>query len=272
LISEIQRTEPVKAEFSQINDAAYQRSIGQVRQQQASVILKLVQQLRASRGDWLDVGCSFGYLLMAAQQVGFQVFGVEPDAKAVQVARARLGSDLVQQGVMTPATRLDRRADVVSTLDVLEHVPVDTLAAFAQMIQQTLKPEGLWVIKVPSTEGLYFTVAHRVPFSSLFLSGVLKRLWQSEYEYPHTVYFNQKTLRQFLENQGYEVLAVHYLAEIPSQTIVDRLLMDSTIPRWQAFLSVPIFYLMNWIEAARGKSDALLMIAQRTASPSKISR
>ena len=268
LVSDIKRAGPTKAEFSRINDGAYQRSVGRLRQFQAGEILRFVQPYGKKGGDWLDVGCSFGYLLVEAKRMGFNVFGVEPDETAMKAARARLGDDIVQHGTMKEESRPNHSADIVSTLDVLEHVPADGLADFASMIHRTLRPDGLWVIKVPSTEGLYFTIAHRlVRMSRSIMSAVIKRLWQSEYEYPHLVYFNQSTLTRFLENRGFEPLAFEYLAEVPNSTVIDRLFMDDTIPKWQAMVSVPVFYLINLIESIRGKSDALLALARRKSVP-----
>ena len=268
LVSDIKRTGPIKAEFSRINDDAYQRSIGRLRQFQAGEILRFVKPYAKKGADWLDVGCSFGYLLLEAKRRGFNVFGVEPDETAMKAARALLGDDVVQHGTMKEDSRPNHSADIVSMLDVLEHVPADGLVDFASMIHRTLRPDGLWVIKVPSSEGLYFTIAHRlVRVSRSIMSGVIKRLWQSEYEYPHTVYFNQSTLKRFLENHGFEPLAFEYLAEVPNSTVIDRLFMDNTIPKWQAMVSVPAFYLINLIESVRGKSDALLALARRKSVP-----
>lgn len=267
LISDITRTGPIKPKFSLINDEAYERSVGIVRQHQAGEILDFVRQYAKQGGDWLGVGCGFGYLLFEAQQSGFKVFGVEPDEQAARRARALIGDDVVQHGSMSDEVRADESADIVSMLDVLEHVPVDALSDFTRMIHQKLRPNGLCVIKVPSTEGLYFNVAHRLlPFGGSIMSGVIKRLWQSEYEHPHAVYFNQRTLRRFLENHGYEVVATKFLADVPNSTVMDRLLMDNSIQRWQAILIAPTLYLINAIEKVRGKSDALLVLARRKSA------
>jgi 2-polyprenyl-3-methyl-5-hydroxy-6-metoxy-1,4-benzoquinol methylase len=267
-ISDIKRSAPAKPEFSLINDEQYERSIGKLRQHQAGEILQFVREHVKAGGAWLDVGCSFGYLLAEAQQAGFSIFGVEPDAKAARRARTLLGNGVVHHGLMTDATRENNSADIVSMLDVLEHIPVDMLPGFAEMIHRKLKPHGFWLIKVPSTEGLYYTVAHALlPYTGSVLAGIIKRLWQSEYEYPHTVYFNRDSLALFLARHGYEITATKYLAEVPNNTVMDRLRMDNTIPAWQAMLLAPALYLINAIEKVRGKSDALLVLAKRMDTP-----
>jgi 2-polyprenyl-3-methyl-5-hydroxy-6-metoxy-1,4-benzoquinol methylase len=263
-LSNIKRSAPANPEFSLINDEQYERSIGKLREHQAREILQFVREHANARGAWLDVGCSFGYLLAEAQQAGFSIFGVEPDAKAARRACTLLGNSVVHHGLMTDAVRDDESADIISMLDVLEHIPADTLPEFAWMLHRKLKPHGFWLIKVPSTEGLYYTVAHALlPYAGSLLAGIIKRLWQSEYEYPHTVYFNRNSLGLFLANHGYEVAATRYLPEVPNSTVMDRLRMDNTIPTWQAILIAPALYLINAIEKMRGKSDALLVLAKR---------
>ena len=233
--------------YADVDDTAYLQSIGTVRRAQAEVIVDFVREHGGS-GHWLDVGCGYGYVLDAARAAGFTIRGIEPDAKAASAARARIGN--VEQGFLDEETA---GADVLSTLDVLEHL--DDLAAFAQLVAR--KARTFWVIKVPSSDGLFFKAAH-----ALRIGSAVRRLWQSEYEHPHTVYFDEATLARFLGNNGFEVVAKRYLAEVPNGTVIDRLTLDGRMPRWQAALAVPLFFAINVIERIRGKSDALLMIAR----------
>jgi len=260
-ISEITPVTKVLPEFARINEQAYQQSVGLVRRRQAAEILALAQESSPPGKAWLDVGCSFGYMLWEAQRAGFQVAGVEPDERAAEAARKLLGSDVVRHGLMGDEGVADGSVAVISTLDVLEHIPADGMVFFAAMIRRKLVPGGLWVIKVPSTDGLYFTLAHL--FSALTPAGVLRRLWQSEYEYPHTVYFNAASLARLLESNGFQVTTTRYIADVPNSTVMDRLRMDDTIPAWQAPLLAPAFYAINLVEKLRGKSDALVIAAKR---------
>lgn len=238
---------PKKLNYSDVDDAAYLESIGKVRRAQAEVIVAFALEHGAT-GDWLDVGCGYGYVLDAARAAGFAVRGIEPDAKAANAARARIGN--VQQGFLDDSTS---RADVLSTLDVIEHL--HDLDSFAQLVAR--KTRGWWVIKVPSSDGLFFKAAH-----ALRIRGAVQRLWQSEYEHPHTVYFDEASLTRFLRNNGFDVVAKRYLDEVPNDTVVDRLTLDGRTPRWKAMLALPLFYAINAIERLRGKSDALLVLAR----------
>ena len=233
--------------YADVDSDAYLQSIGRVRRAQGDEIVAFVREHEPS-GEWLDVGCGFGYALEAARAAGFRVRGIEPDANAARAARERVGE--VEQGVLAETTP---SADILSTLDVIEHLA--DLNAFASLVKR--KTRVLWVIKVPSSEGLFFRVAH-----TLRIASAVKRLWQSEYEHPHTVYFNRATLTRFLTNNGFDVIAARYLDEVPASTVIDRLTLDGRMPRWKAALAVPLFVAINVIERLRGKSDALVVLAR----------
>ncbi|HEX7150925.1 MAG TPA: class I SAM-dependent methyltransferase [Thermoanaerobaculia bacterium] len=233
--------------YADVDEAAYLQSIGKVRRLQAESIVGFVRA-HGGKGEWLDVGCGYGYVLDAARAAGFEVRGIEPDAKAAQAARERVGS--VEQGLLDESTPA---SDILSTLDVIEHL--HDLNAFAQLVKR--KARTLWVIKVPSSDGLFYKVAH-----ALRIGGAVRRLWQSEYEHPHTVYFDRRTLGRFLDNNGFSVIATRYLDEVPAATVVDRLTLDGRMPRWKAALAVPLFFALNLVERVRGKSDALVVLAR----------
>jgi hypothetical protein len=126
--------------------------------------------------------------------------------------------------------------------------------AFARLVRR--KARRLWVIKVPSSDGLYFRVAHR-----LGIASAVERLWQSRYEHPHRVYFDEASLRRFLRGHGFDVAATRYLQEVPTRTVTDRLTLDRRMPRWRARLVVPVVAAINLVEHLRARSDALLVLA-----------
>jgi hypothetical protein len=253
-------------EFSRINAAEYHRAITAVRRRQAPAMISLVERHRPAGRTWLDVGCSFGVFLAEVERAGFTALGVEPDATAFERARRLLGDDAVRHGSMADDTRPDESVDVVSMLDVLEHIPAAALPAFARLIHRKLRPGGFWLIKVPSTEGLYFQIAHRLPrLARPWAAGVIKRLWQLDYEFPHLVYFNERSLTRYLERHGFETVETTYLEEVPSDTVDDRLRIDGTISPLQARVLAPALHAVNWIEQWRRKSDAMVVLARRAA-------
>ena len=245
------RTSPVSGRrdtgYAEVDMDAYHRSIGCVRQSQAEEIIAFAREHGAT-GEWLDVGCGYGYVLDAARMAGFRPRGIEPNAIAADAVHAR-GID-VHHGRLEPSTP---PADIVSTLDVLEHL--DDINAFAELVKT--KTRTLWMIKVPSSDGLFFRVAHM-----LRIRSAVERLWQTHYEHPHTVYFDESTLARFLQKHGFEILAVRYLQEAPTRTVVPRLTLAGGMPQWKAWLAVPVAILINMIEQLRRRSDALLVLAR----------
>jgi 2-polyprenyl-3-methyl-5-hydroxy-6-metoxy-1,4-benzoquinol methylase len=236
-----------RTSYAHVDTSDYLRSIGAVRQAQGEEVVSFARKYGAA-GEWLDVGCGYGYVLDAARAAGLRVRGIEPDATAASAASTR-GID-VHHGLLDDSIP---PADVVSTLDVLEHL--DDITAFASLVGR--KCRALWVIKVPSSDGLFFRVAH-----ALRLGSAIERLWQTQYEHPHLVYFSESTLHRFLRNNGWEVLGTRYLQELPTRTVIPRLTLAGDIPRWKAWLALPAVFAINTVERLRGRSDALLVIAR----------
>ncbi|BCW94670.1 MAG: class I SAM-dependent methyltransferase [Fimbriimonadales bacterium] len=103
---------------------------------------------RRPKGRLLDVGCGNGDFLLFAQRAGWQAVGVEPDPKAVEVARAR-GLTVHLGGLETLAS--EREAFDGMTLNhVIEHVhnPRATLADCYRL----LKPGGWLWLETPNLD------------------------------------------------------------------------------------------------------------------------
>ena len=67
-----------------------------------------------------------------------------------------------------------------------------------------LAPGGLWVIKVPSTEGLYYRLSAMLARVAPRIGATfMRRLWQTDYEFPHTVYFDRPSLQRWLRRHGF---------------------------------------------------------------------
>lgn len=100
----------------------------------------------------MDVGCGSGAFLKIMQAAGFQVMGLELNAKAIAQAReqgfevhGRLLHELTPEITHGPF-------DVISLFQVVEHVPNPVLVM--QQAAQWLKPGGHIAISVPAEEGI----------------------------------------------------------------------------------------------------------------------
>jgi 2-polyprenyl-3-methyl-5-hydroxy-6-metoxy-1,4-benzoquinol methylase len=264
ILSSMSRRKPKVGQYANVDLPAYLRSVGALRRVQSAEILDFLRPHAHAGARLLDVGCGFGTFLVPAKQDGYRVSGIEPDQHACSGACAQLGEGVVQLGTLLDVTPEPGSADVLSTLDVLEHVPAGDLEAFGRTVRNILTPGGLWVIKVPSTEGLYYRLSAAL---ARVAPGVgerfIRRLWQTDYEFPHTMYFGQRSLARWLDRHGFSVVAVRYLAEVPIRNIIDRLSHDGDIGRSRAYALVPAVSVINAIEWARGRSDALVVLARR---------
>lgn len=94
----------------------------------------------------LDVGCGNGDYLALASEAGWVVKGVEPDSKALEVARAR-GFEVVQ-GSLDEIVDSGELFDAITMSHVIEHVhePVD----FVKLAHRCLKPGGILYIDTPN--------------------------------------------------------------------------------------------------------------------------
>jgi len=253
-------------EFALVDEAAYLASMGAVRRRQAGEILSLLRPHVPAGARVLDVGCSFGFFLLEARREGFDVRGIEPDRQAFERSNAALGRDVVRHGLFSADTADPGAADVICTLDVIEHIPPEQHESFARLVAASLAPGGIWVIKVPTTEGLYYLLSDLlVRIAPRIGASFVRRLWQTRYEFPHLVYFARRNLTRWLGRHGFEVVAHRYLQEVPNRTIPDRLTTDHEIGRPLAYLLAPVVMGINVVESIRHRSDSLVVLARPRA-------
>jgi SAM-dependent methyltransferase len=138
-------------------------------------LLRGVVGLRAGSFSILDYGCGTGGNISGYAQLG-AVVGIEPDATAVRLARARGGAEYCR----TTGTELPFRQgafDVVMASDVLEHIE-DDLAAVSE-IARVLRPGGAAIISVPAHQWLFSAhdaaLHHFRRYSKAALRDVLER-------------------------------------------------------------------------------------------------
>lgn len=78
--------------------------------------------LEQKEGKLLDVGCGNGQFLVQMRDLGWQVMGVEPDAKAAEIAQKHFGLN-VFVGSLEAARFPENTVDVITMHHVIEHVP-----------------------------------------------------------------------------------------------------------------------------------------------------
>jgi SAM-dependent methyltransferase len=101
----------------------------------------------------LDIGCGTGMMMSALQPFG-DVFGIDPDEQAVAYSRAKVTNpSRVHQGGLPDALPQGQSFEIVTLLDVLEHIEDDVGALRA--MHTLLEPEGIVFVTVPAFMALW---------------------------------------------------------------------------------------------------------------------
>jgi len=100
----------------------------------------------------LDVGCSSGYFLTVANQLGFYAEGVEPGLDAVQTARA--SGLTVHSGLLEDVELPEQSFDAITLFEVIEHIKDarDTI----RRCNRLLRPGGILMIGTANTASWTF--------------------------------------------------------------------------------------------------------------------
>ena len=116
--------------------------------------LKRVLKTGKSHGKLLEIGCARGHLLKLAQQIGYDVKGVEISSHASKIACASGLS--VFNGTMEQTSFPKSSFDIIIALDVIEHV-LDPLH-FLDIVCCYLKKEGVLILETPNVNSLFARV------------------------------------------------------------------------------------------------------------------
>ncbi len=149
----------------------------------------------ATRGTFLDVGCSNGSLIHAMRQLGWTVTGIDINAAAIEIAQ-RNGLE-ARVASLHAADFADDCFNVVYLGDVIEHVP--SPREMCREIHRILRPGGILVMRTPNAT---------CGFAGLTLAAARTGLvsWaHSEAPY-HLHEFTPLALRKLIESAGLEML------------------------------------------------------------------
>lgn len=143
----------------------------------------------------LDIGCGGGDFIASFAGPGRQLFGVDPDPKAREVAAAR--GVVVEEGTaeaIPPGTRA-QSFDLILMTHVLEHCADPGLAL--RNVRSLLGPGGGFYCEVPNCAALHFRT-----YSEISEMLDVPR---------HVHFFTPRSLRRLMEQAGFEVVAeVHH--------------------------------------------------------------
>jgi 2-polyprenyl-3-methyl-5-hydroxy-6-metoxy-1,4-benzoquinol methylase len=139
----------------------------------------------------LEVGCGNGSFLLAMRELGWDVQGLEPDAKAAQVARSH-GLSVIE-GVLQPSLFQEASFDAITLHHVIEHLhnPVEIL----ELCLRLIRPGGTISIITPN-------IAARG-------SKRYRQDWYPLQPPSHLVLFTTRSLIKAMKHSGYHNVTAH---------------------------------------------------------------
>jgi 2-polyprenyl-3-methyl-5-hydroxy-6-metoxy-1,4-benzoquinol methylase len=163
--------------------------LAQVRAMKEATYRVLMDEIAAHRrsGRLLDVGCALGFLLGVARARGFEAYGLDLNEPVARAARKEFGRAVHCGGLDADAfPGID--FDVITLIDVLEHVPDP--GDFLDRVAARLSSSGI--------------VAAILPNASSLTRRVLGRRWP-HYAPEHLYHWSASNLPRFLERRGWRV-------------------------------------------------------------------
>lgn len=145
-----------------------------------------------SGGRLLDVGCASGdFLARMHRYGGWEVVGIEPDARAAALARECYGLS-IHVGRLDEVEFPSACFDVVTLWDVLEHLPRP--GASLERIARWLRPGGWLILRTPDASSPY--------------ARAWGRYWAGWDAPRHLVVYDRATLAEQLRQSGFRVWRV----------------------------------------------------------------
>lgn len=158
-----------------------------------SIFLEVMQwlALHGKKGRILDIGCSFGHLLMELEQQGWQTVGIEPSTSAAGYAKKHIKGEVL--ALPFEDVNLEPESfDALVSLYVLEHV-FDP-RQFLEKCYRLLRRNCQAIIRIPRTEPL-------MPIQRLLMRPLM-------YAPMHLNDFSPRTMRKLSLEIGFRDIAI----------------------------------------------------------------
>jgi len=228
--------------YETLQDGAYEAGSAE-RSRQARDVLRIALRFKPS-GRLLDIGAGSGVLVEEASRMGYDAQGVEPSAWLCE--RGREKGLCIHRGVF-PHPDVTGLYDVVTLVDVLEHVP-DPVGLLRDMAQ-VLNPQGIAVVVTPD---LGSVCAHVMGW----------KWWH--FRIAHIGYFDHRTLNRAAEKAGLEAISVGR----PIWYFKAGYLIERFQAYWPLFLRFPLPDFINRRVIRLNLGDSLQVVYRRCSDTS----
>ncbi|MCE7055351.1 class I SAM-dependent methyltransferase [Algoriphagus sp. AGSA1] len=151
----------------------------QVRKVALSGKVKLLNNLKPTKGRYLDYGCGTAELLVKAQKEGWEVTGVEPSTKARNLAISKLEGKVFESIKHLPSAEYD----IITLYHVVEHI--HELRKTINFLIKNLKSDGYILIAVPNPDSY-----DAIKYGKYWAGWDIPR---------HLYHFNQQAMTHFAE-------------------------------------------------------------------------
>lgn len=143
-------------------------------------------------GAWLDVGTNIGILVADALQAGYNAYGTDISQKSIAAGKKLFNLNDRLFVTSLEDANLPLKFEMISYYHVLEHIR--NLDRELKAVQANLRDQGLLIIFVPN-------------FNSLW-RRVLRNKWRGLMPTQHHWQFEEKTLKNILEENNFVVLEI----------------------------------------------------------------
>ncbi|MDD5687508.1 MAG: class I SAM-dependent methyltransferase [Elusimicrobia bacterium] len=147
----------------------------------------------------LDVGCFTGEFLYLLRERGADVYGLELQTEAVEIANEKLSGRVLKADVYENIFP-KKQFDIITLLGVVEHV-LDP-AKLLNRSSELLKPGGILLIQTPNSASLF--------------AKIMGKLWPPFAPVEHIHIFTKKSIKLKLKELGFENISFNmHIKKLP---------------------------------------------------------
>lgn len=115
------------------------------------IVASIISEIK---GKFLDIGMGFAYLEDSLRNInGLDLRGIDISKNVIDYARKNFTGEF-KVGPILKIPFKNKQFEVVSALDVLEHIPPGKIFKAYSEVSRVLKNKGYFVISIPINEGL----------------------------------------------------------------------------------------------------------------------
>lgn len=205
---------------------------------------------QGKRGRILDIGCGSGQTLLQLASIGWDVYGMDIDASAIQIAR-QLGLKNVFVGSVSDMRKYqDNFFDAIRLYHVIEHLENPELCI--QLAYKKLKPGGELIIGTPNAASL--------------LAKVARMYWMNLDAPRHLFLFTPRTLDTMLRKNRFKKPTVSFYSVggwIGSIQYVTEELLKRKVDLINQPVLVLLFLPFEWMLDRFGLGDIFVIRASK---------